>query len=152
VSVITDVPVRSTVPALIDAGRETYTVAEVSEMLSLALRTTYSLVRAGEIPALKMGARWVVPKRRFHAWLDGHDGALAAEPEPRPVAADLARERIASARFDAAMTRRQFAHALGELLDRPVTVAQVERWETDTIPPGDVLMAAGMVSSNGRNN
>jgi excisionase family DNA binding protein len=50
--------------------RAVYTIAEVAELLSLSLGSTYSLVRAGEIPAKKMGGRWVVPKRRFHAWLD----------------------------------------------------------------------------------
>jgi excisionase family DNA binding protein len=47
-----------------------YTVAEVATMLSLSLGSTYQLVRAGQIPAKKMGGRWVIPKRRFHAWLD----------------------------------------------------------------------------------
>jgi excisionase family DNA binding protein len=39
-------------------------------MLSLSLGSTYALVRTGDIPAKKMGGRWVIPKRRFHAWLD----------------------------------------------------------------------------------
>jgi excisionase family DNA binding protein len=42
-------------------------------MLGLALSGTYTLIREGTIPAIKAGARWVVPKRRFHAWLDGLD-------------------------------------------------------------------------------
>jgi excisionase family DNA binding protein len=47
-----------------------YTVKEVAALLRLSLGSTYALVREGEIPAKKMGGRWVVPKRRFHAWLD----------------------------------------------------------------------------------
>jgi excisionase family DNA binding protein len=47
-----------------------YTVAEVAEMLSLSTGSTYNLVRKGEIPAKKMGGRWVIPKRRFEAWLN----------------------------------------------------------------------------------
>lgn len=39
-------------------------------MLSLSLGGTYALVRAGEIPAIKLGGRWVIPKNRFHTWLD----------------------------------------------------------------------------------
>jgi excisionase family DNA binding protein len=50
--------------------RAVYTVAEVAELLSLSLGSTYAMVRAGQIPARKLGGRWVVPKRRFHAWLD----------------------------------------------------------------------------------
>jgi len=62
------------VPRTGDAGpehRAVYTVAEVAEMLSLSRGSTYALIRSGDIPALKMGARWIVPKRRFHDWLDG---------------------------------------------------------------------------------
>ncbi|MGH3503667.1 MAG: helix-turn-helix domain-containing protein [Nocardioidaceae bacterium] len=47
-----------------------YSVAEVSRLLSISLGSAYALVRSGEIPARKIGARWVVPKARFHAWLD----------------------------------------------------------------------------------
>ena len=50
--------------------RAVYTVAEVAEMLDLSSGSTYALVRSGDIPAKKMGGRWVIPKRRFHAWLD----------------------------------------------------------------------------------
>jgi hypothetical protein len=28
------------------------------------------LVRDGTIPALRLGNRWVIPRARFHAWLD----------------------------------------------------------------------------------
>jgi excisionase family DNA binding protein len=51
--------------------RAVYTVKEVAELLSLSLGGTYQLVRDGTIPALKLGGRWVVPKKRFHTWLDG---------------------------------------------------------------------------------
>lgn len=47
-----------------------YTVEEVSELLGLALGGTYVLVRNGTIPAKKLGGRWVIPKDRFHAWLN----------------------------------------------------------------------------------
>lgn len=54
-------------------NREVYTVAEVSELLGLALGGAYELVRDGTIPARKLGGRWVISKKRFHAWLDGMD-------------------------------------------------------------------------------
>jgi excisionase family DNA binding protein len=53
------------------ADRLVYTVHEVAGLLGLGLSGTYTLVREGTIPAIKVGARWVVPKQRFHAWLDG---------------------------------------------------------------------------------
>jgi len=50
-----------------------YTVEEVAELLGLALGGTYVLVRNGTIPAKKLGGRWVIPKDRFHAWLNSEE-------------------------------------------------------------------------------
>jgi excisionase family DNA binding protein len=47
-----------------------YTVVEVAQLLSLSRGSAYALVRDGTIPALRLGGRWVVPRTRFHAWLD----------------------------------------------------------------------------------
>jgi excisionase family DNA binding protein len=66
-----------------------YTVQEVAELLGLALGGTYVLLREGTIPAMRVGSRWLIPKKRFHAWLeslgelDGDDdqGEGALEPE-----------------------------------------------------------------------
>jgi excisionase family DNA binding protein len=54
-----------------------YTVAEVSELLALSLGSTYTLVREGSIPAVRMGGRWLIPKKRFHTWLDSLDSVEA---------------------------------------------------------------------------
>jgi excisionase family DNA binding protein len=54
--------------------RAAYTVREVAVILGLSPGTTYTLVRAGAIPARRMGGRWIVPKRRFHRWLNGRNG------------------------------------------------------------------------------
>ena len=50
--------------------RAVYTIKEVAVLLALSLNSTYALVRAGRIPAVKLGNRWMVPKQRFHAWLN----------------------------------------------------------------------------------
>jgi excisionase family DNA binding protein len=47
-----------------------YSVAEVAALLNLAVSGTYMLLREGEIPARKLGSRWVIPKQAFHEWLD----------------------------------------------------------------------------------
>jgi excisionase family DNA binding protein len=49
----------------------TYTVEEVAALLGIARGVAYESVRTGEIPATRVGRRWLVPRRRFHAWLDG---------------------------------------------------------------------------------
>lgn len=59
-------------------SRAVYSVPEVARLLSLSLGSTYALLREGEIPARKLGARWVIPKKRFHAWLDESDSEVWA--------------------------------------------------------------------------
>jgi excisionase family DNA binding protein len=60
-----------------DGDRAVYTVREVAHLLSLSLGVTYALVRSGEIPARRLGGRWVIPRARFRQWLD----ACTVEPE-----------------------------------------------------------------------
>jgi excisionase family DNA binding protein len=67
-------------------NRAVYTVLEVAQLLSLSRNTAYAMVRRGEIPGRKIGDRWVIPKARFHAWLDALPEATDAE-----VAAALAK-------------------------------------------------------------
>lgn len=49
----------------------TYNVDEVAALLGIARGVAYESVRNGEIPATRVGRRWLVPRKRFHAWLDG---------------------------------------------------------------------------------
>ena len=60
---------------VIDTGRLTYTVDEVAYLLNLSRGVTYQYVREGTIPSERIGRRWVIPRRRFHAWLDGLESA-----------------------------------------------------------------------------
>jgi excisionase family DNA binding protein len=53
-----------------DDDRAVYTVDEVAYLLTLSRSAAYAMVRAGEIPARRLGRRWVIPKNRFHVWLD----------------------------------------------------------------------------------
>jgi excisionase family DNA binding protein len=64
--------------------RAVYTVKEVAAMLSLSVGSAYTLVRSGQIPAERLGRRWVVPRSRFHAWLDGAAGGLPATGTDSP--------------------------------------------------------------------
>lgn len=49
----------------------TYSVDEVAALLGIARGVAYESVRNGSIPATRIGRRWLVPRKRFHAWLDG---------------------------------------------------------------------------------
>jgi excisionase family DNA binding protein len=57
--------------ATIDTARLTYTVDEVAHLLALSRGVTYQYVRDGTIPAERIGRRWLIPRKRLHAWLDG---------------------------------------------------------------------------------
>lgn len=56
---------------VIDTARLTYTVDEVAALLGIGRCVAYQYVRTGVIPAERVGRRWLIPRRRFHAWLDG---------------------------------------------------------------------------------
>ena len=65
------------------------TTEEVLEYLQVNLRTVYRLIKAGKIPAVRVGRQWRFRKRDIDAWLDsqrlrGSARAAAAAP-PRPA-------------------------------------------------------------------
>lgn len=60
---------------VIDTGKLTYTVDQVAYLLDLSRGATYKSVRDGIIPAERVGRRWVIPRSRFHAWLDGQEAS-----------------------------------------------------------------------------
>src|SRR6202049_4970735 len=73
------------------------TTEEVRAYLQLNLRTVYRLIKAGKIPAVRVGRQWRFRKRDIDAWLDSQrprssrGAAAAAAPAaataPRPAAA-----------------------------------------------------------------
>lgn len=54
----------------VDPHRATYTVMEVARLLNLSRGLTYQYLREGLIPATRIGRRWLIPRKRFHEWLD----------------------------------------------------------------------------------
>ena len=50
--------------------RVTYTVTEVATLLGISRANSYVLLKSGEIPARRLGSRWIIPRYRFHNWLD----------------------------------------------------------------------------------
>ena len=59
------------------------TTEEVLAYLQVNLRTVYRLIKAGKIPAVRVGRQWRFRKRDIDAWLDGQQQA-AHEPRPAP--------------------------------------------------------------------
>jgi excisionase family DNA binding protein len=68
------------------------TTEEVLEYLQVNLRTVYRLIKAGKIPAVRVGRQWRFRKRDIDAWLDsqrprgGSRPAAAAAPARTPAA------------------------------------------------------------------
>jgi excisionase family DNA binding protein len=66
------------------------TTEEVLEYLQVNLRTVYRLIKAGKIPAVRVGRQWRFRKRDIDAWLDSQrPRGAAARPAapPTPVTA-----------------------------------------------------------------
>jgi excisionase family DNA binding protein len=64
-------PVGPRGATVIDTRRLTYTVDEAARLLGLSRGIAYQYVRDGVIPAQRVGRRWLIPRERLHAWLDG---------------------------------------------------------------------------------
>src|SRR5215471_7341910 len=74
------------------------TTEEVLEYLQVNLRTVYRLIKAGKIPAVRVGRQWRFRKRDIDAWLEsqrprGGSRAVAAQPA-RPAAVSGGRPRV----------------------------------------------------------
>ena len=77
------------------------TTEEVLEYLQVNLRTVYRLIKAGKIPAVRVGRQWRFRKRDIDAWLDSQrprGGGGGARPAPaaasRPATAGNGRPRV----------------------------------------------------------
>jgi excisionase family DNA binding protein len=61
---------------MLSGARVTYTVAEVANLLGISRATTYALLRRGEIPARRIGSRWIIACKRFNSWLDSDSNGV----------------------------------------------------------------------------
>ena len=63
------------------------TTEEVLEYLQVNLRTVYRLIKAGKIPAVRVGRQWRFRKRDIDAWLDSQRlrGGARAAAAPAPA-------------------------------------------------------------------
>ena len=103
------------------------TTEEVLEYLQVNLRTVYRLIKAGKIPAVRVGRQWRFRKRDIDAWLDvqrprGERGAASAGTERKARAADQPRVLVVD---DEASIR--------ELLSKTLALAE---YDVDTAQDG----------------
>jgi excisionase family DNA binding protein len=68
------------------------TTEEVLDYLQVNLRTVYRLIKAGKIPAVRVGRQWRVRRADLDAWLDGQRSRRTrVAPAPSPPPADRPR-------------------------------------------------------------
>jgi excisionase family DNA binding protein len=102
------------------------TTEDVLEYLHVNLRTVYRLIKAGRIPAIRVGRQWRFRKRDIDAWLESQRPRAvrpAAAPAAR-VAAATARPRILVADDEA---------SIRDLLAKTLALAE---YEVDLVPDG----------------
>ena len=103
------------------------TTEEVLEYLQVNLRTVYRLIKAGKIPAVRVGRQWRFRKRDIDAWLDTQrprsSERQAGAPADRPQARD-GRPRVLVADDES---------SIRELLSKTLALAE---YDVDTAPDG----------------
>jgi excisionase family DNA binding protein len=120
------------------------TTEEILEYLQVNLRTVYRLIKAGKIPAVRVGRQWRFRKRDIDAWLDTQrpHGERAAAPSPeRPQASRDGRPRVLVA-DDESSIRELLSKTLA-LAEYDVETAQDGRSALDRLRLGryDLLIA-----------
>ena len=104
------------------------TTEEVLEYLQVNLRTVYRLIKAGKIPAVRVGRQWRFRKRDIDAWLDTQRprGERAAAV---PVVADRPQGREGRSRVLVVDDES----SIRELLQKTLALAE---YDVDTAPDG----------------
>ena len=69
------------------------TTEEVLEYLQVNLRTVYRLIKAGKIPAVRVGRQWRFRKRDIDAWLDSQRTHQVAPAAPAVATAPVRHNR-----------------------------------------------------------
>jgi excisionase family DNA binding protein len=105
------------------------TTEEVLEYLQVNLRTVYRLIKAGKIPAVRVGRQWRFRKRDIDAWLDsqrlrGARSATAAAPAPVRSTSGLSRPRVLVVDDEA---------SIRDLLSKTLALAE---YDVDVAPDG----------------
>jgi excisionase family DNA binding protein len=103
------------------------TTEEVLEYLQVNLRTVYRLIKAGKIPAVRVGRQWRFRKRDIDAWLDTQrprgDRATSVAVADRPALRD-GRSRVLVVDDES---------SIRELLQKTLALAE---YDVDSAPDG----------------
>lgn len=104
------------------------TTEEVLEYLQVNLRTVYRLIKAGKIPAVRVGRQWRFRKRDIDAWLDTQR-PRGGERGPASAVADKPQGRDGRSRVLVVDDES----SIRELLAKTLALAE---YDVDTAPDG----------------
>jgi excisionase family DNA binding protein len=107
------------------------TTEEVLEYLQVNLRTVYRLIKAGKIPAVRVGRQWRFRKRDIDAWLDSQRSRSSSDGGAAAVSPSIGRDgrhRVLVVDDEA---------SIRDLLAKTLALAQ---YEVDTAPDGSVAL------------
>ena len=103
------------------------TTEEILEYLQVNLRTVYRLIKAGKIPAVRVGRQWRFRKRDIDAWLDTQrprgERAASSPDKPQSPSRD-GRPRVLVADDES---------SIRELLSKTLALAE---YDVETAPDG----------------
>jgi len=103
------------------------TTEEVLEYLQVNLRTVYRLIKAGKIPAVRVGRQWRFRKRDIDAWLDSQRPRAERPPTPS-LPTRSARQRVLVVDDEA---------SIRDLLSKTLALAE---YDVDTAPDGTAAL------------
>jgi two-component system, cell cycle sensor histidine kinase and response regulator CckA len=105
------------------------TTEEVLEYLQVNLRTVYRLIKAGKIPAVRVGRQWRFRKRDIDAWLDSQRTHMPQQPVvPQAPATRNGRPRILVVDDEA---------SIRDLLSKTLALAE---YDVETAPDGNAAL------------
>jgi len=106
------------------------TTEEVLEYLQVNLRTVYRLIKAGKIPAVRVGRQWRFRKRDIDAWLDTQRTQM-----PQPVVPALPATSSRSGRAHVLVVDDEAS--IRDLLSKTLALAD---YDVDTAPDGPAAL------------
>jgi excisionase family DNA binding protein len=107
------------------------TTEEVLEYLQVNLRTVYRLIKAGKIPAVRVGRQWRFRKRDIDAWLDSQRPRGGSRAAAAPSATAPARPLPSNARPRVLVVDDEAS--IRDLLSKTLALAE---YDVDVAPDG----------------
>jgi excisionase family DNA binding protein len=107
------------------------TTEEVLEYLQVNLRTVYRLIKAGKIPAVRVGRQWRFRKRDIDTWLDSQRPRGGSRISSPPITAGSPSPRESSDRPRILVVDDE--SSIRDLLSKTLALAE---YDVDTAPDG----------------